>query len=100
MLEKTELNERAWDLMMENHKNKFGATGAWQTNRVIVFRNQWQDSNSVWYGAINKSDNEIEIVFDQTKSSKMLYSPSKGSVRTVIPPRAINYNLNLNIIFY
>ena len=76
---------------MDNYQKTVGATGACQTSRIVVFRKQCQDSNTVTYAAINKSDNEVEIKFDQTKSTNMLYIPSKGTVRTVIPPKAIVY---------
>ena len=76
---------------MDNYQKTVGATGAFQTSRIVVFRKQCHDSNTVTYAAINKSDHEVEIKFDQTKSTNMLYIPSKGTVRTVIHPKAIVY---------
>jgi len=41
---KTDLNERAWDLMMFNYHKNEGATGAIQTKDILVFRKYHQDS--------------------------------------------------------
>lgn len=88
---KTDLNERAWDLMMDYYHKKEGAVGAIQNQHAVIFRKAHADSYSVDFGAINKTDKQIEVIFKQDKSQNMLYSPSKGTVRTVVPPRALVY---------
>ena len=88
---KTDLNERAWDLMMYDYHKKNGATGAIQTDDVCVFRKYDQGAYCVIYGAINKTDDEIEVNFKMTKSRNMIFQPSKGSVKTIVPPRGLVY---------
>ena len=88
---KTDLNERAWDLMMDYYRKKFGAAGAIQNDHCIVFRKHHNDSHSLVYGAVNKTDRHVEVTFKQLQSKNMLYAPSKGSVRTVVPPRSLVY---------
>lgn len=88
---KTDLNERAWDLMMDYYRKKFGAAGAIQNDHCIVFRKHHNDSHSLVYGAVNKTDRHVEVIFKQLQSKNMLYAPSKGSVRTVVPPRSLVY---------
>ena len=88
---KTDLNERAWDLMMSKYNKLYGATGAIQDDRVVIFRKHHDKAHSLCYGAINKTDSEIEVVFKQGNSRNMLFSPSKGSVRTIVPARSLVY---------
>lgn len=88
---KTDLNERAWDLMMNSYYKTEGATGAIQNSDIVVFRKYHSDSYSVTYGAINKSDSQVEVKFNMSKSRGMIHTPSKGSIRTVIPPRGLVY---------
>lgn len=88
---KTDLNERAWDLMMFKYHAENGATGAIQNDKAVVFRRYDPGAYCVTYGAINKTDSEIEITFNMTKSKKMIYQPSKGVVKTVAPPKALVY---------
>ena len=88
---KTELNERAWDLMMENHYKENGATKAFTTDRLIIFRKKSDDPITFTCGAINKTDNEVELKLDQTKSSGMLFIPSNGTSKIVIPPKSVVY---------
>jgi calpain-15 len=86
---KTDLNERAWDLMMSSYNKLYGATGAIQDDRVIVFRKHHEKSHSLSYGAINKTDYAVEVIFKQENSRNMFFSPSKGSVRTLVPPKSL-----------
>ena len=88
---KTDLNERAWDLMMYNYHKENGATGAIQTDDIVVFRRYDSGAYCVVYGCINKTDDEMEINFKMTKSKNMIFQPSKGSVKTVVPPRGLVY---------
>lgn len=88
---KTDLNERAWDLMMHNYHKNNGATGAIQTDEICVFRRYDQGAYCVVYGAINKTDDEMEVNFKMTNSKNMIYQPSKGSVKTIVPPRGLVY---------
>ena len=76
---------------MADYYKKEGATGAIQNSSVVVFRKYHSDAYEVTYGAINKSDYEIEVKFNMTKSKGMIHSPSKGAVRTVIPPKGLVY---------
>lgn len=87
----TDLNERAWDLMLHKYHKENGATGAIQTSEVCVFRKYDSGAYCVLYGAINKTDDEIEINFKMNNSKNMIYQPSKGSVKTIIPPRGLVY---------
>lgn len=87
----TDLNERARDLMMSYYLDKEGATGAVQTNEIVVFRHYFPNSYSVAFGAINKTEDEMEVNFKMNKSKNMIYSPSKGTVRSVIPPQGLIY---------
>lgn len=88
---KTDLNEKSWDMMMLNYSNKFGKTGAIQNDQCLVFRMHHDKSHSVSYGAINKTSRTIEVILKQKNSVNMLYSPSKGEVRTEVPPHAVVY---------
>lgn len=86
---KTDLNERAWDLMMHHYNDKFGATGAIQNDHCIIFRKSLNKSYSISYGCINKTDDYIEVRFKQDRSQNMLYTPTKGTVRTTVPPKSL-----------
>lgn len=86
---KTDLNERAWDLMMDHYHSKFGATGAISNEHCVIFRMAHNKSYSVTYGCINKTNKEIEIIFTQDRSKNMLFTPSKGTVRSTVPPRSL-----------
>ena len=87
----TDLNERARDLMMSYFLDTEGATGAIQTNEIIVFRHYFSGSYSVAFAAINKTDDELEINFKMDKSKNMIFSPSKGSVKSVLPAKSLVY---------
>jgi calpain-15 len=88
---KTDLNERARDLMMNAYYEKEGATGAIQTNEIVVFKKYHEGSYSVSFGAINKTKGELDVKFNMNKSKGMIYSPSKGSVNTIAPGKSLVY---------
>lgn len=88
---KTDLNERAWDLMMYDHHKQNGATGAVQNDAVVVFRKYDQGAYCVTYGAINKTNNEYIVNFKMDKSKNMIYQPRKGTVKTLLPPKGLVY---------
>jgi hypothetical protein len=87
----TDLNERAWDLMMHKYHAENGATGAIQTKDICIFRRYDAGAYCVAYGAVNKTDDEIEVNFNMTKSKKMIFQPKKGTVKTICPPRGLVY---------
>jgi len=88
---KTDLNERAWDLMMYNYHKDNGATGAVQNDSCVVFRRYDQGAYCVTYAAINKTDDELIVNFKMTSSKNMIYQPSQGTVSTHLPPRGLVY---------
>lgn len=87
----TDLNERARDLMMSYYLDTEGATGAIKTSEIVVFRHYFSNSYSVAFAAINKTNDEMEINFKMNKSKNMIFSPSKGTVRSIIPPQGLVY---------
>lgn len=88
---KTDLNERSRDLMMNAYYNAEGATGAVQTPQIVVFRKYHAESYSVSFGAINKTNDEMDVKFKMNKSKGMIYTPTKGGANTVAPPKALVY---------
>jgi calpain-15 len=85
----TDLNEKAWDLMMFNYHKKKGASRAKKNDEVVVFRRL--ENKCFTFAAINKTDEEIEVNLNLTKSNGMLFQPSKGTVKTICPPKGLVY---------
>ena len=87
----TQINERAWDLMMKDHYEKKGATEAIQNPSAIAFRAYHKKGCCGVYGAINKTNEEITMNFSMNESKGMIYQPLDGTVSTTIPPKSIIY---------
>ena len=88
----TDLNEKAWDLMMHKYHKENGATGAVQKNDIVVFR-RYDEGGAycVTYGAINTGDDEMEINFNMLNCKKMIFQPCKGTVKTICPAKSLVY---------
>jgi hypothetical protein len=84
----TDINERAWDILMLNHYKLNGATLAVEDDRVVIFRKENSDDTTVNYGVINKTDQEVEVMFNQKKSGNMFFTPNSGLAQSIVPPQA------------
>lgn len=84
----TDINERAWDILMYSHYKANGATLAVEDDRVVIFRKENPDDTTIHYGVINKTDQEVEVMFNQKKAGNMFFTPSSGLAQSIVPPQA------------
>ena len=58
---------------------------------VSIVTKRSKKTNAYSFAAINKTDEEVEVELDLTKSSGLLFTPTKGKSTVNVPPKAIVY---------
>lgn len=56
-----------------------------------MFRKYDAEAYCVTYGGINKTGSQLEVNFKMNRSKNMIFQPSKGTVKTIIPPKGLAY---------
>lgn len=88
---KTELNKKAWDLMMEYYIKSQKNITSENLDLVSIVTKRSKKTNAYSFAAINKTDEEVEVELDLTKSSGLLFTPTKGKSTVNVPPTSIVY---------
>lgn len=88
---KTDLNEKAINLMMADHLSDRVANHAREDSRVVVFRKYHDKAYGNTYAAVNKTGRDVVVDLDMTSSSSNVFMPSAGLVSVVVPAHGLRY---------
>jgi len=88
---KTDLNEKAANLMMDNYLKNYGAEKAREDNNIVIFRKYHDSAYASSYAAVNKTNHDVEVNLDMTSSTSCVYTPTSGKTTEVIPANSLRY---------
>lgn len=86
---KTDLNEKALNLVMGDYLGKFGADHAREDTKVVVFRKFHEKGYANTYAAVNKTGNDVLVDFDMTSSTSNVFMPQSGKSVVLVPARGL-----------
>lgn len=88
---KTNFNEKAVTLLLDEYLRNHGAERGREDRNVIVFRKYHDKAYANSYGAVNKTDHTVEVNLDLTASENCAFTPSSGRSKIIIPPKSLKY---------
>jgi hypothetical protein len=88
---KTDLNEKAINLMMADHLSDRVANNAREDGRVVVFRKYHDAAYANTYAAVNKTGRDVIVELDMTSSTSQVFMPSSGVISVKIPAHGLKY---------
>ena len=88
---KTNLNEKAITLILDDYLKNHGAERGREDRNVIVFRKYHDKAYGNSFGAVNKTDRTVEVNIDITPSENCAFTPKSGRSKIIIPPKSLKY---------
>lgn len=86
---RTDLNEKAINLVMGDQLDKFGADKAREDTRVVIFRKSHDKAYANTYAAVNKTANDVIVELDMTPSTSQVFMPRSGKATVVVPAHGL-----------
>ena len=88
---KSDINEKAINLIMDDYTKINGLDNAREDSNVIVFRKYHAKAYGFSYAAINKRDQDVEVTLNMTTSTGCAFTPSCGMSQVIIPAKSMAY---------
>ena len=88
---KTDINEKAANLVMADYLDKMGAKRAKEDSNVIVFRKYHEKCYGNTFGVVNKTGKNVAVTIDISGSSNSLYAPTSGVHTEIVSPHSVKY---------
>lgn len=86
---KTDLNEKALNLLMADHLSDRVANHAREDPRVVVFRMSHDEAYANTYAAVNKTSQDVIVQLDMTSSTSQVFMPSSGYANVLVPANGL-----------
>ena len=88
---KTDLNQKAIGIMMNDYLKGGVANNAREDKNVIVFRKYHEGAYASTYAAVNKTERNMIVNLDMTASQSLIYMPQSGRVSVLVPAKSLKY---------